>query len=141
MQTMTDAEIRSFLLGRPRTAMLATVRANGQPHAAPVWFDLDGDDVVFTSGHTSVKMANLRRDPRVVLAIDDETPPYAYVLVEGTATVVDPTPDIRQWATRIAVRYLGDEIGPLYGVRNGVPGELLVRVTPTKIVAHTGITD
>ena len=141
MQTMTDAETRSFLLDRPRTAMVATVRADGRPHAAPVWFDLDGDDVVFTSWHASVKTANLRRDPRVVLAVDDETLPYAYVLIEGTATVVDPTPDILHWATRIATRYLGANIGQIMGARNGVAGELLVRVTPTRIVAHKGITD
>ena len=121
--------------------MLATVRADGRPHAAPIWFDLDGEEVVFTAWHTSVKVRNLRRDPRVVLAVDEETPPYAYILVEGTATVFDPPPDLLGWATRIATRYMGEELGKIYGARNGVPGELLVRVAPTRIVAHTGIAD
>lgn len=138
---MTPEEARAFLVDRPRTATLATVRADGRPHAAPVWIDLDGEEVVFTAWHTSVKMGNLRRDPRVVLAVDDEMPPYAYVLVEGEATVVEPTPDIRAWATRIASRYLGEHLGKIMGARNGVEGELLVRVRPTKIVAHKGIAD
>ncbi len=44
---------------------MATVRNDGRPHVVPIWFDLDGDDLVFTTWHTSVKAANLRRDPRV----------------------------------------------------------------------------
>ena len=49
MQTMTPDEDRRFLLDHPGAGVLATVRANGRPHAAPVWLSLDGDDVVVTS--------------------------------------------------------------------------------------------
>src|SRR6187455_3531301 len=83
MQEMSPAQYRAFLLERPRTAKLATVRADGRPHVAPIWFDLDGDMLVFTTWHTTVKAANLRRDPRVSLCIDDDMPPYAFVIVEG----------------------------------------------------------
>ena len=138
---MSAEEARAFLVERARTGMLATVRGDGRPHAAPVWFDLDGEDLVFTAWHESVKVANMRRDPRVVLAVDDEQPPYAYALVEGTVSLVDAAPDLRRWATRIATRYLGEELGRTYGARNGVPGEVLVRVRSTRIVAHAGITD
>jgi nitroimidazol reductase NimA-like FMN-containing flavoprotein (pyridoxamine 5'-phosphate oxidase superfamily) len=51
---MTEREYNSFLRDRARTATLATVRANGRPHAAPVWFDLDGDTFVFTTGQNTV---------------------------------------------------------------------------------------
>ena len=141
MRSMTLAEVRRFLLDRPRTAALATVRRDGRPHVAPVWFDLDGDIMVFTTWHATVKAANLRRDPRVALAVDDETPPFDFVLVEGTATVTEAAPDLAIWTTRIAARYMGDERASAYGARNAVAGELLVRVTPTRIVAHTGIAD
>ncbi len=57
---MTAAEVRSFLLGRVRTASLATVRADGHPHVVPVWFDLDGDTIIFTMGEASVKAKNMR---------------------------------------------------------------------------------
>ncbi len=141
MQKMTPDEFRSFLLDRARTGKLATVRADGRPHVAPIWFDLDGDTLVFTTWHKSVKAANLRRDPRVCLCVDDETSPFAYVQFEGTATISENLDDLLYWATRIAGRYMGLELAEVYGKRNGVPGELLVRVTPTKVVAQKNIAD
>lgn len=141
MQKMTDAECRAFLSAETRTLKVATVRADGRPHLAPVWFVLDGEQIIFTTWQTSAKGINLRRDPRVSLCVDDDTPPFAFVLIEGTVTLSDTTDDLILWATRIAERYMGTENAEAYGKRNGVPGELLVRVTPTKIIAQTGIAD
>ena len=141
MQSMTPEEYRAFLLERPRTAKLATVRADGRPHVAPVWFDLDGDTLVFTTWHTTVKAANLRRDPRVSLCIDDDTPPFAFVLFEGVATMSEDAGELLRWATSIAGRYMGSDHAEAFGRRNGVPGELLVRVTPTRVVAKAKISD
>lgn len=141
MQTMTPEEYRAFLLERPRTAKLATVRADGRPHVAPVWFDLDGDALVFTTWHTTVKAANLRRDPRVSLCIDDDAPPFAFVIVEGTAAISEDPADLRRWAASIAGRYMGAELAEAYGARNGVAGELLVRVTPARVVAQARVSD
>jgi len=136
MQTMTAHEARTFLLERPRTAKLATVRADGRPHIAPIWFDLDGAQLVFTTWHTTVKATNLRRDPRVSLCVDDEAPPFAFVIVEGTATLSEDLAELRMWATRIAARYMGQAQAAAFGARNGVPGELLVRVQPTRIIGQ-----
>jgi PPOX class probable F420-dependent enzyme len=141
MQEMSAAEYRSFLLDRPRTTSLATVRADGRPHVAPVWFDLDGDDFVFTTWETTVKASNMRRDRRVNLCVDDEEPPFSFVLAEGTAQMTADDPDHLYWATRIAGRYKGAELAEAYGRRNTVPGELLVRVRPEKIVARKNIAD
>ena len=141
MRTLTNAEARAFLLDRPRTAKLATVRADGRPHVAPVWFDLDGETIVFTTWHATVKAANIRHDPRVCLCVDDDRPPFSFVIIEGTATFVDDLDALRIWATRIAGRYMGENLAASYGQRNGVPGELLVRVTPTRIVAQANIAD
>jgi PPOX class probable F420-dependent enzyme len=138
---MTPAEARAFLLERPRTAKLASVRADGRPHVAPIWFDMDGDTIVFTTWHTTVKAANLRRDPRVALCVDDDAPPFAFVLVEGTAEILEDLEELRRWAASIAGRYMGAEQAEAFGRRNGVPGELLVRVTPTKITAQANISD
>jgi hypothetical protein len=55
MAPMTPEQIRSFLGAGTRTAKLATVRAGGRPDVVPVWFVLDGDDAVFTTGAESVK--------------------------------------------------------------------------------------
>jgi PPOX class probable F420-dependent enzyme len=139
MPTMSPAEARAFLLACPRTAKLATVRADGRPHVAPVWFDLDGDQLVFTTWHASVKAVNLRRDPRVSLCVDDEAPPFAFVIVEGLATLSDDLDALRAWATRIAGRYMGPEQAEAFGQRNGVPGELLVRVQVTRLFGQAEV--
>ena len=141
MRSMTPDEIRAFLLEGTRTAALATVRADGQPHVAPIWFTLDGDDLLFNTGESTVKGVNLRRDTRVALMVDEEEPPFAFVSVEGNATLSDDLDVMRYWATRIAARYMGDDQAEAYGKRNAVPGELLVRVTPEKIVAFKGVAD
>ena len=139
MRQLTPTEARAFLLDRPRTAKIASVRADGRPHVAPVWFDLDGDTIVFTTWHATVNAANIRRDPRISLCVDDEIPPYAFVLIEGIATLSDNLEELRRWATRIAERYMGADLAESYGQRNGVPGELLVRVAPSNIIGQSGI--
>jgi PPOX class probable F420-dependent enzyme len=141
VQKMTAAEVRSFLLSRARTATLATVRADGRPHVVPVWFDLDGDTIIFTMGEASVKAKNMRRDPRVSLCVDDEEPPFAFVLIEGTAEMIAGASDLLYWTTRMGGRYMGAELAEAYGRRNAVETELLVRVRPTKIVAEKNIAD
>jgi PPOX class probable F420-dependent enzyme len=142
MQKMTPQEVRHFLLDTVRTGKLATVRTDGRPHLAPIWFDLDGDVLVFTTWHTTVKAANLRRNPHVSICVDDDQPPFAFVIIEGTAEFAEPTPEaLVHWATRIARRYMGDELAEAYGKRNGVEGELLVRVTPTKVLAQKNVSD
>jgi PPOX class probable F420-dependent enzyme len=141
VQTMTPDEVRSFLLTGTRTAKLATVRADGRPHLAPVWFVLDGDDILFNTSDDTVKARNIRRDARVSIVVDDETYPYAFVMIEGTATLSDDLDAVRAWATRIGARYAGDARAEEYGARNGVPGELLVRVTPANTIGQTGIAD
>ena len=141
MKQMSREEARAFLIGTARTAKAATVRADGRPHVAPVWFDLDGEDVIFTTWHASVKGRDLRRDPRISLCIDDERPPFSFVLIEGTATLSDNLDEVKAWATRIAGRYMGVMRAKAFGERNGVPGELLVRVKPTRVVAQAGVAD
>ncbi len=138
---MTAAEYREFLLGSVRTATLATVRADGRPHVAPIWYHLDGETFVFTTGEDTVKGRNMRRDGRVSLCIDDERPPFHFVIVEGVATLTVDDPDLLLWATRLGGRYMGEEEAEAFGRRNAVPGELLVRVAPTKVLAYMDIAD
>ncbi len=136
MQKMTTAEWKNFLLHGTRTGKLATSRQDGRPHVVPIWFDLDGETLVFTTGHDSVKAINIQRDPRVSICVDDQTPPFAFVQIEGTAVLSDHPADLLYWATRIGGRYMGAELAEAYGKRNSVEGELLVRVTTTKINAQ-----
>ena len=140
-QQMTSEEYRSFLTAGTRTAKVATVGADGRPHVVPIWFVLDGDTVVFTTGDRAAKALHMRRNPRAALCVDDEMPPYAFVLIEGTVEISPNPPDMLDWATRIARRYMGANLAEAYGRRNAVEGELLVRVTPTRVIARKGIAD
>ncbi len=143
MKTMTSDEYRHFLTEKPRTGKLATVRPDGRPHVAPIWFILDGDHLVFNTWHESVKAANLSADNRVSLCVDDEAPPFSFVIIEGIAHV-DTTPNLdnlRHWATEIARRYMGDDKAEAFGKRNGVRGEWLIHIEPTKIIAKKGVSD
>ena len=128
------SEQRNFLMEQVRTVQVATVRKDGRPHVVPVWFALDGDTVVFTTWHTSIKAVNIRRDGCVCLCVDDERPPFSYIQIEGTAVLSADSEALSYWSTRIAGRYMGEDLAEAYGKRNSVEGELLVRVTPTKIV-------
>lgn len=139
---MTEDEVRAFLTEGTRTAKLATVREDGRPHVAPIWFVLDeehDDDIVFTTWATSAKGRNLRRDHRVSLCVDDQTPPYSHVVIEGTVELsIDPD-EMLLWATRIGERYMGEDRAAEFGLRNAVVGEMLVRVHRTKVVAEKDV--
>ena len=144
---MSPVEIRSFLNADTRTGKLATVRADGRPHIAPIWYVLAeadnawGFDLVFNTGAETVKGRTIRRDPRVMLSVDDERPPFAYVLIEGIAEVSDDLAEMLPWATRIGGRYMGAERAEAFGKRNAVEGELLVRLRPTRILAQGGVAE
>ena len=133
---------REFVLASPaRTAKLAVVRADGSPHVAPVWTDLDGDQVVFMTAADTIKGKAILRDPRVSLCWDDERPPFSFVTVARPATTSSDPAQLLTWATRIAGRYMGAERAEVFGRRNAVPPELVVRVTPTRVTAKIDIAD
>ena len=139
---MDEAEWRAFLRDPVRPAVLATSRADGRPHAAPIWYDLDDDGaIVFNTGVDTVKGRNLRRTGQATLVVQDDRPPYSFVVITGSATWSDDLDDVRAWAARIGGRYMGADRAEEYGARNGVPGELVVRVTPTHVVAEAEIAD
>ncbi len=138
---MSEQERRRFLLDTPRTAKLATVRPDGRPHVAPVWFDLDGDDLVFSTHERSVKGRNLIGDPRLSICVDDEQPPFAFVIVEGKAELSRDPGALRAWAGRIGARYMGIDETDHLAELNGAPGNVLVHVRPVRIVSENSITE
>ncbi len=139
MTEMTTDEYVEFLLKGTKTGKLATVRKDGRPHVTPIWYDLDGEDLVFNTNKNSVKCKNMERDSRVSIAIDDQTPLYSYVVVEGTASFSEDPEDVVYWATRIGGRYMGEDKAEAYGKRNSSEGEILVRVAVDKILAYKDI--
>lgn len=138
---MTEEEWRAFVSHATRTGKLSTVRADGSPHIAPVWFLLNGDELLFSTGKNSVKGRNLARDGRLALCVDDDTPPFAFVVIHGRAQLIEDLDQLRHWATRIAARYMGEERAEDFGARNSVPGELLVRARIENVVSAAGIAE
>jgi PPOX class probable F420-dependent enzyme len=131
-----DGWWREFVLELPaKTAKLAIVSATGAPLVTPVWVALDVDELVFTTGGDTAKARAIRRDPRVGMCFDDQRPLFSTVTVYGRAALHDDRDEVRRWATEIAARYMGTDQADAYGERNSHPGELLVRVTPTKVIA------
>jgi PPOX class probable F420-dependent enzyme len=134
---MSDTEYRGFITAGTRTAKWATTRRDGRPHVVPVWFVLEGDDLLITTGSKSVKGRAALRDPRVGLCIDDDRPPHAFVLIEGRASVSTDPDEVLRASTLKARRYVGAEE---YGRLNAGEGMLLVRITPEKVVSENNIT-
>ncbi len=137
---MSADETRAFLSEGRRTGKVATTRPDGRPHVAPIWFILDGEDLVFMTGADTVKGRSILRDPRVALTVDLEEPPYGFVLVEGRAVVSTDLDAMLPLSIEIARRYVGDELAAAYGARNAVPGELLIRLRPEHTVAMGDLT-
>ncbi len=126
--------MRAFLLTGTRTAKVATSMRDGGPHVMPVWFVLDGERIVFTTGRDSVKGRNLRRDPRVAVVVEDDDPPFAFVHVRGRVEISEDLDEMLRFASAIGARYMGAERGEEFGRRNAVPGELLVSVVPERVI-------
>lgn len=140
MASTFTPEERQFLGAGTRTGMVAYTASDGRPLAAPVWFVLDGDHLVFTTPAGSAKAAAMRRDPRVTLCVDLARPPYAFVQVQGTVTLSEDLATLVRYATMIGGRYMGADRAEEFGRRNAVPGELLVRVTPRKVISVMNMT-
>jgi PPOX class probable F420-dependent enzyme len=140
---MSEQEIWDFLTEGTRTAHVATTRSDGRPHVKPVWFVLDGRpggfQFLFTTYAESVTGRGLRRNAPVAVSVDDPAPPYSFVIIEGIAHLSDRLEDVRAAATRIGGRYMGEDRAAEFGARNGVPGELLIRLTPARITAQRAV--
>lgn len=140
MRKMSEEEIYAFLREGTRTGKLGVVREDGAPMVVPVWFGVDTDgSLVFTTYERTAKARAMRRQPRVSICVDREEPLYDYVRADGTAELLDDPELLAVWARRLAARYMGEERAEDYGRRNAVPGELLVRVRPTRLVGRAEV--
>jgi PPOX class probable F420-dependent enzyme len=151
MAEMSEKEIRRFLMQGTFTGKLATVKKDGSSHIVPIWFVLDGSnkngngdrkdgDIIFTTNGSSVKAKNIERDNRVSICVDDQTPPFSFVIVYGTAKIHHYRQnELFRFASRIARRYMGKDNAEDYGRRNSAEGEVLVRIKAKRIIAEKDI--
>ena len=140
---MTEDQIRAFLTTDPaRPAILATVCEDGRPHVAPIWYVVDEDGtVLFNTGENTVKGRNLRRTGWAALSVDDDAAPFSFVSLSGPVRISEDLDEVRHWAGIIGGRYMGADRAEEYGTRNGVPGELLLRLTPEKVVSAADVAE
>lgn len=146
---MSKGEIPRFVMQDTLTGKLATVRIDGSSHVVPIWFVLDNEnskrrrrigDIIFTTDSTSVKANNIRRDNRVSICIDDQTRPFSFITIFGTAKIhTYKQKEVLKWAIKIAERYMGKKNAEAYGRRNSGEGAVLVRIKPTRIIAEKDI--
>lgn len=130
---MTQQEIDEFL-AQPRVAVISTVDAEGRPRQAAIWYRWeDGAAYLFTA-RGSLKWRNLQRDPHASLCVDDRTPPYSSVVLEGTVEESDRP--LYELVLPMALAYYGEERGRPFaeGYRES-PGSVLFKLTPQRIVS------
>ena len=140
MTSVTDPEISAFLSEGTRTAKLAFVSPSGRPLVSPVWFIVEDGCLVFNTGKETAKGKALARDPRATICVDLQEPPYAFVQVQGNAELSEDPAELLRTATALAARYMGPDRAKEFGERNAVPGELVVRLRPTKVIAALNVT-
>jgi PPOX class probable F420-dependent enzyme len=146
---MSNNEIKKFLMQGTFTGKLATVKKDGSPHVVPIWFVLDEEkdrttrkigDIIFSTHEGSVKAKNIKRDSRVSICVDNQTPQFSFVIIDGTAKIFRyKQKELLKWATRIAERYMGKDKAEAYGRRNSGEGEIVVHIKPIKILAEKDI--
>ncbi|WP_347813397.1 PPOX class F420-dependent oxidoreductase [Actinomadura sp. KC216] len=141
MHTMSTQEWHDFVTRGARTGKFSTVGSDGTPHITPVWYVFDGEAFAFTTNGEAAKARNLRRNPRAALCVDDDAPPFAYVEARGEVTLSEDLDELIDVATRAGARYAGPDQAEEFGKRNGVPGEVVVRLRPRKVIAYAGITE
>lgn len=135
-----DGWWKAFVSGLPaKTGKLAVVRSDGSPHVAPVWVDVEGDEIVFMTSADTLKGKAILRDPRVAICFDDEAPPFSFAIIRGRARFSTDQDELLYWGTRIGGRYMGADRAEEYGIRNAVPPEMVVHVQISDVVAKVDV--
>ncbi len=129
---MTGQEMEAFL-SEPQLAHVATVRGNGAPHMAPIWYEYADGKVWMITDDASVKVRNIRRDPRVMVSMASNDEPYRYVLVEGVAEIAYD--GVAERIRSICVRYWGEERGGKFADEiGGGGGTAMLIISPTRTI-------
>ena len=133
---MADLNIEEYL-AQPLLADLATVKADGSPHVAPVWFQYQNGQIRIIAQTKSVKTRNIQHEPRVSLSVAIHERPYKYVIVNGTAELSKE--GIPELTRALAIHYQGGKEGNEYADRLLVEMDFyLITITPTKIISWNG---
>ena len=117
MPKLSSAEVDEFLSERGHLARIATIREDGSPSVVPVWFIHERGKILITPRSRSAFYADVRRDPRVAVTIDEAANVYRKVLLEGRAELLYEPGRDDEWRDvyrRIARRYVDDDAAEFY---------------------------
>ncbi len=117
MPTLSLPELEAFLDEPGHLVRIGTVDADGYPRVVPTWFIRVEDDVVFTPRVTSAFLANIQRDSRIGLSVDEEPLPYRKVTIQGDARILHEPGHDDEWRDlyrNIAKRYVPAEAADSY---------------------------
>ena len=131
MSKLTQEEMDKFLK-QPRISMLASVGTDNSPHVTPVWHHYDGNNLMVLAEPTSIKIRNLRLNPKISLLVATVSTPHMFVLASGTATLSDKWDPKVLW--RMSIDYKGQDEGELYAAKTFKEMEFtLVSFSPSKM--------
>ena len=137
MTTQTfPSPIRAFL-DEDRHAILATTRRTGGPQLSPVWYVVDGDKIYVSAVVTTAKIRNLRRNPGLTLCVDGGREDTRYVVVYGTAALVEPGEEGQAAMRRRIIRkyHASDEAAEAYYASASKNPAALIVITPEKVIS------
>ena len=135
MADLNDPQIVAFLSEGTRTGKIGWTARDGRPLVAPIWFLVEDGTIVFNTGADTAKGRAFARDPRAVLCVDLPEPPYAFVQIQGSVTLSEDPDELLRTATELGGRYMGADRAEEFGKRNSAPGELVVRLHPSKVIS------
>ena len=133
---MSCVKDREAFLQEGHVAVLATVDSRGRPHAAPVWYLYDDGVFRISTSRGSQKHTNIEANPNVTLVVDKRTLPYFAVMAHGRVEIGPGFSDEER--LRLAVRYLGEELGRAYVSRTSGEDSISVRLRPGRVVEYHG---
>lgn len=117
MPKLTENEVHAFLQERGHLARIATLQPDGSPSVVPVWFIYEEGKILITPRKHSAFYANVQRDPRVAITIDEEANRYRKVLVEGMAKILFTPGQDDHWRDiyrRLSCRYIDEQSADYY---------------------------
>ncbi len=135
MTSVYTDDQRAFLLAH-RLVVVGAQRA-GAPHLTPVYYVMDGDDLLISTTRSRLKTELIRRNPDVSLCVLAEEFPFLYVLVYGAASIEDA--GAADLMMRIGERMTGAPVPeaarPTVEERARTEGRIVLRVRPHRAVA------
>ena len=134
---MREQDDREELLNQPNVAVLATVGPGGRAHAAPIWYLYEDGVFVMSTGRGSRKHRNVEKNPEVTLVVDRRTLPYYAVMAQGAAEIGPPLSE--ESRLKMAVRYLGEEMGQAYIARRSGGDSVTIRLRPRRLIEYHGV--